>query len=92
LLLHIMKALAVGATFLLKLFEKPYVWLPYNQSKGKRMENVKAVILAAGEGTRMRSPLSKLIHRVCYQSLVEFPAKVCMESGIGSQGRGIESK
>jgi len=44
------------------------------------MENVKAVILVAGEGTRMRSPLSKLIHRVCYQSLVEFPAKVCMES------------
>lgn len=56
------------------------------------MENVKAVILVAGEGTRMRSPLSKLIHHVYCQSLVEFPAKVCIESGIGSQGRGIESK
>ena len=47
------------------------------------MKNVKAVILAAGEGTRMRSPLSKLIHHVCYQSLVEFPARACMETGIG---------
>jgi len=47
------------------------------------MKNVKAVILAAGEGTRMKSPLSKLIHHVYYQSLVEFPARVCIESGIG---------
>ena len=47
------------------------------------MENVKAVILAAGEGTRMDSPLSKLIHHAYYQSLVEFPARACMESGIG---------
>ena len=47
------------------------------------MKNVKAVILAAGEGTRMRSPLSKLIHHVYYQSLVEFPVRACIESGIG---------
>lgn len=47
------------------------------------MKNVKAVILAAGEGTRMRSPLSKLIHHAYYQSLVEFPARACIESGIG---------
>jgi len=47
------------------------------------MKNVKAVILAAGEGTRMKSPLSKLIHHVYYQSLVEFPARACIESGIG---------
>ncbi len=46
------------------------------------MKNVKAVILAAGEGTRMRSSLSKLIHRVGYQSLVEFPAKACIESEV----------
>ena len=50
----------------------------------KGMENVKAVILAAGEGTRMRSALSELIHHVCYQSLVEFPARACIESGNGS--------
>ena len=46
------------------------------------MKKVKAVILAAGQGTRMNSGLSKLIHRVYYQSLVEFPARACTESGI----------
>ena len=32
------------------------------------MENVKAVILAAGEGTRMSSPLSKLMDTIIYLS------------------------
>jgi len=46
------------------------------------MENVKAVILAAGEGTRMRSPLSKLIHHVYCQSLVgNFPQKSAWKVG-----------
>lgn len=44
------------------------------------MEKVKAVILVAGEGTRMKSPLSKLIHHVDYQSLVEFPTRACIEA------------
>ena len=48
------------------------------------MKNVKAVILAAGEGTRMKLALSKLVHHVYYQSLVEFPARACIESGNGS--------
>jgi len=48
------------------------------------MKDVKAVILAAGEGTRMDSPLSKLIHHAYYQSVVEFPARACIESGKGS--------
>lgn len=48
----------------------------------ERMKNVKAVILAAGEGIRMESSVSKLIHHIYYQSLVEFPARACIESGI----------
>ena len=47
------------------------------------MNNVRAVVLAAGEGTRMRSILSKLIHPLHYQFLVEFPVKACVKSGIG---------
>jgi len=47
------------------------------------MKNVKAVILAAGEGTRMKSRLSKLLHPLRYQALVKFPVNACVESGIG---------
>jgi len=47
------------------------------------LKNVRAVILAAGQGKRMESVLSKLAHPVHCRSLVEFPAKACLESGIG---------
>lgn len=47
------------------------------------MNKVRAVVLAAGEGTRMRSTLSKLIHHLRYRFLVEFPVRACVKSGIG---------
>ena len=46
------------------------------------MDNVKAVILAAGESTRMKSGLSKLLHQLGGKTLVEFPAGACKECGI----------
>ncbi len=48
------------------------------------MKNVRAVVLAAGEGTRMRSTLSKLLHLhpISSQALVGFAVKACTESGI----------
>ena len=48
------------------------------------MENVRAVVLAAGEGTRMRSTLSKLLHLhpISSQALVGFAVRACTESGI----------
>ncbi|MEA3485748.1 MAG: sugar phosphate nucleotidyltransferase [Candidatus Aerophobetes bacterium] len=46
------------------------------------MENVKAVVLAAGQGTRMRSGLIKLVHSLDSQALVSFPVNACLESGI----------
>jgi len=46
------------------------------------MDNVKAVILAAGESTRMKSDLTKLLHRLGKKALVEFPAGACRECGI----------
>ena len=48
------------------------------------MKNVRAVVLAAGEGTRMRSTLSKLLHRhpISSQALVGFTVNACRESGI----------
>lgn len=49
------------------------------------MKNVRAVVLAAGEGTRMRSTLSKLLHLhpISSQALVRFTVNACVESGIG---------
>jgi len=49
------------------------------------MKNVRAVVLAAGEGTRMRSTLSKLLHLhpISSQALVRFAVSACVESGIG---------
>jgi len=47
------------------------------------LNNVTAVVLAAGEGTRMGSTLSKLIHRLHYRFLAEFSVRACLESGIG---------
>ncbi|MCD6232013.1 NTP transferase domain-containing protein [Candidatus Aerophobetes bacterium] len=46
------------------------------------MKNVRAVVLAAGEGTRMKSPLTKLLHRIDYQELVKFPVGACVKSGV----------
>lgn len=49
------------------------------------MKNVRAVVLAAGEGTRMRSTSSKLLHLhpITSQALVRFAVNTCVESGIG---------
>jgi bifunctional UDP-N-acetylglucosamine pyrophosphorylase/glucosamine-1-phosphate N-acetyltransferase len=52
-------------------------------TKEKKMKNVKAVVLAAGEGTRMKSKISKLLHPLRYQALVKFPVSACVDSGIG---------
>ncbi len=48
------------------------------------MKNVRAVVLAAGAGTRMRSTLSKLLHLhpISSQALVRFAVNACVESGI----------
>lgn len=36
------------------------------------MEDLKAVILAAGEGTRMNSQLPKVLHRLCGRPMLEY--------------------
>ena len=46
------------------------------------MKNVRAVVLAAGEGTRMESGLTKLAHTLTYQALVKFAVDACVRSGI----------
>ncbi|TKJ44983.1 hypothetical protein CEE35_05880 [Candidatus Aerophobetes bacterium Ae_b3b] len=53
------------------------------EKKERKMKDVRAVVLAAGEGTRMNSELIKLAHTLTYQALVKFAVDACVRSGIG---------
>ncbi|MGL4911129.1 MAG: bifunctional UDP-N-acetylglucosamine diphosphorylase/glucosamine-1-phosphate N-acetyltransferase GlmU [Romboutsia sp.] len=44
--------------------------------------NFKAVILAAGKGTRMKSKFPKVIHKVCGKEMVNHVIDVCKKSGV----------
>jgi len=46
------------------------------------MENVVAVVLAAGESRRMKSNLSKLLYPVGGKTLVELPVQACFDAGV----------
>lgn len=48
------------------------------------MKHLTAVILAAGEGKRMKSKNSKVIHRVCGKALIEWVYKAVEGSGVKS--------
>ena len=41
------------------------------------------VILAAGEGTRMRSALPKVLHPLCGRPLILWPVTAALEAGAG---------
>ena len=41
------------------------------------------VILAAGEGTRMRSTLPKVLHPLCGRPLILWPVAAALEAGAG---------
>ncbi len=46
-------------------------------------EKTTAVILAAGQGTRMKSSLPKVLHPVAGKPLVHFPVRAALEAGCG---------
>src|SRR5688572_4811578 len=45
------------------------------------MPRLTAIILAAGQGTRMRSKLPKMLHEVCGRPLVGWPIAAALEAG-----------
>jgi bifunctional UDP-N-acetylglucosamine pyrophosphorylase / glucosamine-1-phosphate N-acetyltransferase len=45
------------------------------------MDSVAAVILAAGQGTRMRSELAKPLHEICGRPMVLWPVTAALEAG-----------
>src|SRR5262249_7333591 len=42
-----------------------------------------ALIMAAGEGTRMRSSLPKVLHEVCGRPMIAWPVRAAREAGAG---------
>src|SRR5690348_4125283 len=46
-------------------------------------ETTTALILAAGQGTRMKSALPKVLHPVAGRALLYFPVKAALEAGCG---------
>jgi bifunctional UDP-N-acetylglucosamine pyrophosphorylase/glucosamine-1-phosphate N-acetyltransferase len=51
-----------------------------NESK---LHSTTAVILAAGQGTRMKSALPKVLHPVAGRPLVHYPVRAALEAGCG---------
>jgi bifunctional UDP-N-acetylglucosamine pyrophosphorylase/glucosamine-1-phosphate N-acetyltransferase len=47
------------------------------------LEKTTAVILAAGQGTRMKSSLPKVLHAVAGRPLVHYPVRAALEAGCG---------
>lgn len=49
------------------------------------MDNIIAIILAAGEGKRMKSKNSKVVHKICGKSLIEHVVEEVQKVGIEKQ-------
>lgn len=47
------------------------------------LEKTSAIILAAGQGTRMKSALPKVLHAVAGRPLVHYPVRAALEAGCG---------
>jgi len=45
-------------------------------------ENMKAIILAAGQGKRMKSRLHKLLHPILGREMIRYPLEACKAAGI----------
>jgi len=52
-------------------------------AKTNEVHDICAVILAAGEGTRMRSRLAKVLHPLLGRPLVHYPVDLCLRLGGG---------
>ena len=46
------------------------------------MSKVKAIILAGGKGTRMKSELPKVLHKIYDKCIIDYVCDACTEAGI----------
>ena len=54
------------------------------------MSQLKAVILAAGKGTRMKSDLPKVVHTIEGKCLVDYAIEIGIENGFIQEGDTAE--
>ena len=47
------------------------------------LEKTTAIILAAGQGTRMKSVTPKVLHAICGRPLLHYPVRAALEAGCG---------
>src|SRR5436305_14914540 len=47
------------------------------------LEKTTAIILAAGQGTRMKSATPKVMHAICGRPLLHYPVRAAIEAGCG---------
>jgi bifunctional UDP-N-acetylglucosamine pyrophosphorylase / glucosamine-1-phosphate N-acetyltransferase len=56
------------------------------------------VILAAGQGTRMRSRTPKMLHEICGRAMIDWPVAAALEAGagkavvVGGPDRALENR
>ena len=58
-------------------------WAKHRRYYDARVPQPTVVILAAGEGTRMRSALPKVLHPLCGRPLIAWPVAAAREAGVG---------
>src|SRR3712207_6410094 len=61
----------------------PYTTLFRADTTMRRVPAPTVLILAAGEGTRMRSDLPKVLHPICGRPMIGWPIRAAREAGAG---------
>lgn len=64
-------------------YEHPWQDLKVIENFLKRDENMSAVVLAAGKGTRMKSNLPKVIHKICGRPMISYTLENLRAAGVG---------
>ena len=63
------------------IFEKCYTIIVKNKNRGVKMNKFSTIILAAGEGSRMKSNMPKVVHKVVGKPMISYVIESAKEAG-----------